>query len=223
LKKLLLAGALALAITAPAKADTVNVISYETPDSAGFASFIIGDYSYYAGPIKFNTSAGDSFLAYCIDLIHPLSTSGTYQYKTFDTAAAPVDADLTTGKLIKIAAIANWGFDQYAQGNGLQAAAAQLAIWSVEYGLTATIADDKERGFFDQLVAGDYDGYNDGKSLVALARIDGDSQVTVTQVAAVPEPSTWAMMLLGFAGVGFMAYRRKSNLHFASSDLRSRV
>ena len=30
------------------------------------------------------------------------------------------------------------------------------------------------------------------------------------QVAAVPEPSTWAMMILGFAGVGFMAYRRKS-------------
>ena len=25
---------------------------------------------------------------------------------------------------------------------------------------------------------------------------------------AVPEPSTWAMMLLGFAGLGFMAYRR---------------
>ena len=30
------------------------------------------------------------------------------------------------------------------------------------------------------------------------------------QVAAVPEPSTWAMMILGFAGIGFMAYRRKS-------------
>jgi hypothetical protein len=28
-------------------------------------------------------------------------------------------------------------------------------------------------------------------------------------VAAIPEPSTWAMMILGFAGVGFMAYRRK--------------
>ena len=27
---------------------------------------------------------------------------------------------------------------------------------------------------------------------------------------AVPEPSTWAMLLLGFAGIGFMAYRRKS-------------
>jgi hypothetical protein len=28
--------------------------------------------------------------------------------------------------------------------------------------------------------------------------------------SAVPEPSTWAMMLLGFAGLGFMAYRRNS-------------
>src|SRR5260370_11377208 len=27
-------------------------------------------------------------------------------------------------------------------------------------------------------------------------------------LSAVPEPSTWAMMILGFAGIGFMAYRR---------------
>ena len=33
-------------------------------------------------------------------------------------------------------------------------------------------------------------------------------------VSAVPEPSTWAMMILGFAGVGFMAYRRKSRPAF---------
>jgi PEP-CTERM motif len=32
----------------------------------------------------------------------------------------------------------------------------------------------------------------------------------VSQISAVPEPSTWAMMILGFAGIGFMAYRRKS-------------
>ena len=28
--------------------------------------------------------------------------------------------------------------------------------------------------------------------------------------AAVPEPSTWIMMIAGFAGLGFMAYRRKA-------------
>jgi len=33
---------------------------------------------------------------------------------------------------------------------------------------------------------------------------------TVSVETAVPEPSTWAMMILGFAGVGFLAYRRKS-------------
>jgi hypothetical protein len=30
-------------------------------------------------------------------------------------------------------------------------------------------------------------------------------------VTGVPEPSTWAMMILGFMGVGFMAYRRNGH------------
>jgi hypothetical protein len=38
----------------------------------------------------------------------------------------------------------------------------------------------------------------------------GFDSVVISTVDAVPEPATWAMMLLGFAGVGFMAYRRKS-------------
>jgi hypothetical protein len=39
---------------------------------------------------------------------------------------------------------------------------------------------------------------------------NGAVSFSVTEIAAVPEPSTWAMILLGFAGVGLMAYRRKS-------------
>jgi hypothetical protein len=38
---------------------------------------------------------------------------------------------------------------------------------------------------------------------------NGQTGVVAT-IAPVPEPSTWAMMLLGFAGVSFMAYRRKA-------------
>jgi hypothetical protein len=34
--------------------------------------------------------------------------------------------------------------------------------------------------------------------------------LTSSVTTAVPEPSTWAMMILGFCGLGFMAYRRKS-------------
>jgi hypothetical protein len=36
--------------------------------------------------------------------------------------------------------------------------------------------------------------------------VDDITLSTVT--SAVPEPSTWAMLILGFAGVGFMAYRK---------------
>jgi hypothetical protein len=45
----------------------------------------------------------------------------------------------------------------------------------------------------------------------------GDEGWGVEQVAisaAVPEPATWAMMILGFVGVGFMGYRRQSKPTF---------
>jgi outer membrane lipase/esterase len=42
----------------------------------------------------------------------------------------------------------------------------------------------------------------------AAHRIIADAFLAV----AVPEPSTWVMMILGFAGVGFFAYRRKNQL-----------
>jgi hypothetical protein len=38
-----------------------------------------------------------------------------------------------------------------------------------------------------------------------------NQQVNLTFATAAPEPSTCAMMILGFAGVGFMAYRRKQS------------
>lgn len=39
------------------------------------------------------------------------------------------------------------------------------------------------------------------------------SNLSVT--APVPEPSTWAMMLLGFVGLGFMTYRKKTTVRLA--------
>jgi hypothetical protein len=39
----------------------------------------------------------------------------------------------------------------------------------------------------------------------------GDNSGSQTlSVTAVPEPSTWAMMILGFAGIGAMTYRRRT-------------
>lgn len=47
-------------------------------------------------------------------------------------------------------------------------------------------------------------GFGGGMIVLALTPLTLD-----VSVSAVPEPSTWAMMIFGFAGVGFMAYRRK--------------
>jgi hypothetical protein len=44
------------------------------------------------------------------------------------------------------------------------------------------------------------DGGDDGQTV----------QVSGVITAAVPESSTWAMMILGFMGVGFLAYRRRA-------------
>ena len=38
---------------------------------------------------------------------------------------------------------------------------------------------------------------------VALFTVNAGGSIT-----PVPEPSTWAMMLIGFAGLGFVGYRR---------------
>jgi hypothetical protein len=59
-----------------------------------------------------------------------------------------------------------------------------------------------------------------GSFLVPLTRSTSDagSNVTFTLVrGTVPEPSTWAMMLLGFAGLGFAGYRKMKQAALASA------
>jgi hypothetical protein len=57
-------------------------------------------------------------------------------------------------------------------------------------------------------------GPNDAGASVTFSNI---SLTDTQEVQAVPEPSTWAMMFIGFAGLGFVSYRRsqrKGGLNF---------
>ncbi|MBC9879146.1 PEP-CTERM sorting domain-containing protein [Bradyrhizobium sp. INPA01-394B] len=47
------------------------------------------------------------------------------------------------------------------------------------------------------------------------SRPDQSFTVEIGSVSAVPEPSTWAMMLLGFLGLGWIAYRRPNQIEVA--------
>ena len=44
------------------------------------------------------------------------------------------------------------------------------------------------------------------------ARNAGQSNATIDLMSAVPEPATWAIMLLGFGGIGFMMRRQLRNI-----------
>ena len=60
------------------------------------------------------------------------------------------------------------------------------------------------------LIFGNGGSGGDPNTLYFTDGINGEMDGLFGAISAVPEPSTWAMLLLGFAGVGFMAYRRKS-------------
>jgi hypothetical protein len=54
-----------------------------------------------------------------------------------------------------------------------------------------------------------------GESFTTLFAAPSDTSIRgVSFAPSVPEPSTWVMMLLGLAGLGFVAYRRKNGAHF---------
>jgi PEP-CTERM motif len=65
---------------------------------------------------------------------------------------------------------------------------------------------------------------NNATDFVTQLTFTGSGNFTGTMTpitTAVPEPSTWAMMLLGFAGIGFVAYRRKSKPALTAALSRS--
>jgi PEP-CTERM motif-containing protein len=53
-----------------------------------------------------------------------------------------------------------------------------------------------------------------GDQITGFSMSSSSNSFEITNISAVPEPATWAMMILGFLGVGFMAYRRKPSARF---------
>jgi PEP-CTERM motif len=58
------------------------------------------------------------------------------------------------------------------------------------------------------LVISDSPGISETYPLVAFGGVDGNFRFVSLTTDGAPEPSTWAMMLAGFAGLGFAGYRK---------------
>jgi hypothetical protein len=53
-----------------------------------------------------------------------------------------------------------------------------------------------------------------GGSITGFTMSSSTNSFEITNISAVPEASTWAMMVLGFLGLGFLGYRKSSNTSF---------
>lgn len=93
-----------------------------------------------------------------------------------------------------------------------------LASYSPGPGGTLLPAPNNGTGYPDYLLTGfniDRGDISLGDEIIFFARWSGANDgpesffLVPTPNAAVPEPATWAMMLIGFAGVGFAAYRKR--------------
>jgi hypothetical protein len=186
------------------------------------------------GPLWFTAALGTGpsgtsfdFLGFCVDIYHNI-TAGfgsqaalNLQYQQGDLKYDGDGHLLTTQQINKISHLVQLGTNIWNAGgvgpHVLTASAAtdlqgiQEAIWRIE-GAVLTGGSASTQHFFD-IADGNYAGqvkivYNYDQSLTAASTRRGN-QTFAYSVAAVPEPATWGLLIIGFGGIGALLRRRR--------------
>lgn len=152
-----------------------------------------------AGPVEAQTVPGS---------VGTAAPAGTYQLLT-GNGSVLVDALITTnaaGHATGISGLVN-GSDPITSLSSYAGADNNLYItgaWVTFGGLS-----------FSTTSLGDFNFYNSGSGYYGLLSsrrdINGyaDGVIATAQLAPVPEPATWAVMLIGFVGIGMTMRRRR--------------
>jgi hypothetical protein len=158
---------------------------------------------------------------------------------TTDSRPSPTAADhLTGGQIEQIERLATYGTDVQKDGSissldkSITLAAVQGAIWQVVAGETVTLAggwsqnNGVDATSFDTLVINLSDSANYAAYFDPKYGVIGDHTVFLTPLSypdasgtqsflfAVPEPSTWLLMVAGVALLGAQLRRRRPQLQF---------
>jgi hypothetical protein len=146
-----------------------------------------------------------------LGLLVNLAEPGSESTPSVTTALSPlaINANLANAITLNVYSATGTLLEQHKAASGLtlNQVAAGLGGSGIVFGLTPA----EQLQLFNTINA------NAGNEVFTVGATFGNAQggpETINAVhltGAVPEPSTWAMVILGFFGVGFMAYRRRSH------------
>jgi PEP-CTERM motif len=227
--KLLATTALALVLASPAWAgpslgEVTIVYGYDTPDGQSFNSVTTTAtgapdtlYSYYTGPVVFHSSWPD-ITVYCVDLNHFLQTPSLYLFTKLTTngEGQPI-SEFDSNRIGHIALIGAAALAAGGTANLDLAAAAQAAIWDISYDTDSplsTSADPTISADISTLLGDVFPNVGYAMAMQPYAQGWPESgsasqEMVMGLTTGVPEPSTWAMGLIGFGLIGLMGYRKR--------------
>jgi fibronectin-binding protein len=168
------------------------------------------------------TVGSQTINAWCVDLYHDLQPSGTYNVGllTTTTLSGIEPVTLSSNQIGEIGALVVNGYHLVSEtpptGYSQQdvAAAIQIAIWEAEYPTFAATGLDAEQSLANtyltdaQTGSGAWAPFYGITALTATNDQGLATNQTLVTVTGVPEASTWAMMVMGFAGLGYAAFHR---------------
>jgi outer membrane lipase/esterase len=196
-----------------ASSNALYVVAGGGNDARAALSAIVGG----ANPQATIAATAASFAANTLLIVNELNAAGAQHIVVWDTPnlglapAVVAGGGATLGTLLAEAMNADLA--------ALLAGKADVSTFDI-FGLGTSIAlDPSAYGFTNvtdacgAVVGANCNNYVywDGIHPTAAAH-EVIADAFIDEVTGVPEPSTWAMMILGFAGIGAMTYRRKQKM-----------